>query len=263
VLSTTVKSAGDLSNYNRKDPAHAQRSMQTAARVAQAVQKAQGKKPAKPITMEEMQAQLQKDYAACKGDQACLMAVAMKASEMTTQLYAQQAPADAGDLADEEESKEIFFDYFGYENCGAQFHILVDESGSGQYADVGGSVPFSHTRKADYRGNDVELSLICSSYDFVIDTEKKMMWTDGFMMPGARGTSTYEDRLHGKTVSEGEMPLRGDVIEWVNEQIRHAPLSGTRKATLALEGNSGAWVPYAAGQKGSAEVEMTWRFEDI
>jgi hypothetical protein len=192
-----------------------------------------------------------------------LAAAAERKARLTIEVKAQGTQAWKA-TAGEEEARPIYLNYFGFDNCGSQFHVAIDESSSGSYADVQGSVPFSTQRKADYRGNDVERRLICNGFSMVLDTEKKELWITGNVVPGGRGTTTYTDSLHGSQTSEAEMSLRGDIAKWVSEQMQRVPLSGTRKVNLPLNSNSGMYVPSAdGGTKGTAQVELTWRFEEI
>ncbi len=75
------------------------------------------------------------------------------------------------------------------------------------------------------------------------------------------GTTTRVSR--GKTTtSQGHIPFREEIIAWASEQLRQAPLSGTRKGRVAMRSANGTNIPFVVTQGGgNAEVEMTWRFE--
>lgn len=254
-FSTVVQTDGEIVDFNMKDPGYGQQQMAQAAQTAQAVASAQGRKP---MTQAEFQARMIQGQAACKGDQQCLIELSTKASQWTNQMLAGQATT-----APAQQGSGSYLDYMGFESCGAKIHMTINDVTEGSYADVQGPVPFSSKTTADYAGNDNERAILCTVTQLVVDTQQKMMYTDGLTLGSAQGSAVRTSR--GKTTqSQGELPLKGEAFKWASDQLRRAPLSGTRKGIVKLTTPQGSSVPFAVTQGGgTAEVEMTWRFEEV
>ncbi|MET0661349.1 MAG: hypothetical protein ABW110_24690, partial [Steroidobacteraceae bacterium] len=105
--------------------------------------------------------------------------------------------------------------------------------------------------------------ILCSQTNLVVDPQQKVFYSDGLLVRGVKGSSTRTQR--GKTTqSKGDVPLKGEVFNWVSEQLRKAPLSGTRKTVLKITTPQGSSVPFATTKgNGTATVEMRWRFEQL
>lgn len=253
-FSTVVKTDGDVVDFNSRDPEdYAQQQMAKAARNAQSVARAQGQAP---MTQAEFQARMQKEQAACKNDMQCLMQLATKASQWTNQMMAGMPTA-----APPQQGSGSYLTYFGFSKCGSKVHIDIDDSTEGSYADVQGSVPFSVKARANYDANPTELELLCNETNFVVDTVQKTFYGDGWLVQPPKGTTVWVDR--GKTTqSQGDIPFRGEVIDWAAKILRKAPLTGTQKAVLPIRSSGPANIPFAVNKgEGSAQVEMSWRFE--
>lgn len=97
----------------------------------------------------------------------------------------------------------------------------------------------------------------------MIDTKQKMLYSDGLLVRGVKGSTTRTER--GKTTQfQGDVPLKGEAFNWASEQLRKAPLSGTRKTVLKLTSPQGSHVPFAVAKgEGTATVEVSWRFEGL
>lgn len=260
-LVTYLKTDGDPSPINTKDPQYGQKMMARAAWVQRRVAEAQGQMPsAKKVTPQEMQAALQQKQVACKGDQGCLMQLAMEASSMMANV---DTGAPQGAVVPEEppeEEEPRYLTYFGFDDCGAETHVLVDRKVSGSYDDVQGSVPYSTTEKADDHADPVQIRLICNSQNLVLDVKTQTIFTDGVSAPSARGTSRSTESGRS-TESEGDA-WHAPGWEWVTEQVRQAPASGRRSTTLVLDHVPGG-SRVNGKQTGQARIEMSWKFEDV
>lgn len=252
-FSTVVKSDGEEVDFNSKDPGYAQQQMARAAQVSLAVTRAQGQKP---ITQAEFEARVKKEQAACGSDMQCLMNLTGRISQWTTQMMAgtsQAAPMQQGSGS--------YLNFYGFENCGAKIHIDLQGRTEGHYADVQGPVPFSVEFKANHDAGRLEQEALCTQSNFVLDMPQKTFHGDGWLVQSPKGTTTRVDRGR-TTTSQGEIPFREEIIVWASEQLREAPLSGLRKATLQMRSSNGTGIPFAVTQgEGVAEVEMSWRFQ--
>jgi hypothetical protein len=256
-LVTYLKSDGELAQFNSKDPAHAQKMMGLAANVHQRVQQAQGKPAAKKMTPQEFKDYMQKKQAACGGDQSCLYKLAMEAQQLSANLDtgAAAGPAYTGD------EPPRYLTYYGYDKCGATAHVYVDRTTQGTVGDTSGAVPYTIHDTADYTNNPTELGLICNLHQAILDTQDGSIYTDGAILPTAKGNSTMI--MRGKTTqSSGEASTHGEPYTWVSEQLRHVPRSGTRSTTLKLTQNQGASI-HSGKYTGEARIQLSWKLEDV
>jgi hypothetical protein len=258
-LTTFVKSDGELVDFNPKDPNYGEQQMQKAAKVNQAVAGTKGSKaPAK--TQEEMQAYLEAKAKACSGDSACLLKLSDEAAQWGAQLNGE--PAEQDEASDEGSGAGQFLQYFGYSNCGATMRTQVDDTTEGSYADVNGAVPFQVKAHADYAGTKEDRELLCTQTNVVVDTQKKLIYTDGLLVFDVKGEITRTEKGKTQTIKE-TLPLKGEAFGWVSSQLREAPLSGKRQATITLRKPNGSNVPFSANAQGTAKIELTWRFEEV
>jgi hypothetical protein len=137
--STVVKTDGQLVDFNPKDAGYYQQQMAKAAQNVQAVTHAQGKKP---MAEAEFKARVQKEQAACKGDQQCLLQLAMKASEWSNQMLANSAASMPSS-----EGSGGYLNYFGFPECGSTIDVTVNDVTEGATADVQGAVPLPSRRR--------------------------------------------------------------------------------------------------------------------
>jgi hypothetical protein len=261
-LVTYVESDGELAQFNSKDPEYAQKMMGLAQGVQRKVNAVQGKAPVKKMTQQELQAHVQKKQAACGADQNCLMKLALEAQELMANVEMGGATS-AGNESEAYTGDEPprFLNYFGSENCGASSHVFVDRTTTGQLADTTGAVPYTVIDKADYRGNAVELGLICVSHTLVLDTQDGSFYTDGAVLPVGKGNSSMT--IRGKTTqSSGEAATHGELYTWVSEQLRHAPRTGTKSTTLKLTQGRGGAI-HSGKYSGDARVTVSWKLEDV
>jgi hypothetical protein len=255
-------------------------------------QRAQGSAPPQmaPVSQADMMARVQAMQARCGADQQCLMNEAMKMSaqqvagsdaalqkrleahgversqcerDFTRDARKRAACLDAAEVRaggtggdnDEAEADLRYLNFYGFDNCGAQVSATIDDRTSGRYADVQGMVPYTVTRKADWKADATQARIVCSAYNPVLDVKARTITTDGLALPEVRGRYTRSDR--GRTQGADEaLPLRSEAIAWASEQLRQAPSSGSRKATLPIRSASGQGTV-----EGSLVVELSWRFE--
>jgi hypothetical protein len=231
--------------------------MGLAAAVHQRVQQAQGKAAGPRMKPQELKEYLQKKQAACNGDQPCLYKLAMEAQQLSANLDtgAAAGPAYTGN------EPPRYLTYFGYDKCGASAHVYVDRTTQGTVGDTGGAVPYTIHDTADYTNNPTELGLICNLHQAIFDTQDGSIYTDGAILPTAKGSSTMF--MRGQTTqSSGEAATHGEPYTWVSEQLRHVPRSGTRSTTLKLTQNQGASI-HSGKYTGEARIQLSWKLEDV
>ena len=258
---TYFETDGELAQFNTKDPQYAQKMTGMAQGVQAQVNKAQGKAPAKKMTQAQIQEYVQKKQASCGADQNCLMKLAMEAQELVANMDSGGATAAGNVGAYTGDEPPRYLNYFGYDNCGATTHVYVDRTTQGTYGDVQGSVPYTVVDQTDYRGDANEVRLICNSHSLVIDTQDNTFFMDALAGLAPKGTS--KKTVGGKTeTSTGESPVHGDYQNWVREQLRHAPRTGTRSTTVKLTTGPSAAL-HTGTYSGQANVTVTWRLEDV
>ena len=257
-LVTYLNAEGDLEQFNTKDPEYGQKMMGMAAGVNAKVAQAQGRAPAKKMSQAEMQAYLQKKQAACGADTNCLMKLGQEANDL---MLANMNQGQGNPAAYTGEEPPRYLTYLGFDNCGAKVHTYVDRTTTGTYGDVQGAVPYTIKEAVNYDNNANELRLICNFHQAVLDTQDGSIWTDGAIAPHYQGTTSTT--VGGKTTTSTAKEFgHGEVLSWVSEQLRHAPRSGHKTATLKLiQGPSNAL--HTGKYSGQATVELTWRFEDV
>jgi hypothetical protein len=259
-LVTYLSAEGDLEQFNTKDPAYAQKMMGMAAGVHAKAAQAQGKAPAKKMTQAEIQAHVQKKQAACGANTDCLMKLGQEANDlMMANLETGQAGAAPAAYTGDEPPR--YLSYFGFDSCGAKVHTYVDRTITGTLADVNGAVPYTIQETVNYDNNADQLRLICNFHQAVLDTQDGSIWTDGAIAPHYKGTS--ETTMRGKTTTSTATEFgHGEPMTWISEQLRHAPRTGHKTATLKLTQNQGAAI-HSGKYSGQALVDLTWRFEDV
>lgn len=259
---TYLKSDGDLQQFNTKDPEHAQKMMGLSQNVQKNVRAAQGKAAVPKMTQAQLQDHVLKKQAACGADQNCLMKLAMEAQDLMANMdvggatsAGQESQAYTGD------EQLRYLNFYGFDNCGATSHVFVDRTTTGALADTTGPVPYTVIDKADYRGNAHEIRLTCSAHTLVVDSQDGSFYTDSVVIPTAKGTSVKT--IRGKTEqSAGEAAVHGEIYTWVVEQLRHAPSTGSKSATVQLTQGRGGAI-HSGKYSGEARVRLTWKLEDV
>lgn len=289
-FTTRVKSDGELTNYNPKDPAEIERSMALAGAVQRKVQ-ARVPKPSGPAkSMEQLQAEMQKEQAACAGNQQCMMKFAMKMAspEMQAQMQAaqaamgtQQCRAQYSDAKQQQQCLQAFgvvgeapagqdddallnaepearyLQFIGDANCPQRIKVSIDDRTEGAYADVQGMVPYTIEQKANWSGDAQTQQLLCLSHSPVLDTKANRIWFDSVGVPTPRVSYIHTERGRTERNDNSEISLPDGVAEWINQTLRQGPVSGTRSAVLPL---------FKSTQKvgkleGQARLSATWSFK--
>ena len=261
-LVTYLKSDGELAQFNSKDPEYARKMMGLSQNVHKKVNAAQGKAPPKKMTQEQLQEYVKTKQAACGANQDCLMKLAMEAQELMANLDVGGATA-AGNEDDAYTGEEPprYLNFFGYEKCGATSHVFVDRTTQGTLGDTSGAVPYTVVDTADYRGNPVELELICVGHNLVVDTQDGSFYTDGAVLPMGKGKRVFT--IRGKTEqSTGEAATHGEVYTWVSEQLRRGPRTGQKSTTIKLTQGRGGAI-HSGRYSGEARVTVSWKLEDV
>jgi Skp family chaperone for outer membrane proteins len=266
---THVKSDGEAVSYNPLDPNDAQRQMAKAAAVQRRVNAVLGAHaPERPATQAEYQArqqalaeQAQRDQIACGADTACLMQLAMKYAQATASIETPGLDVDAVDLDAASADQPRYLSYLGYENCPTQIEIRIKRHSKGAYADVAGMIPFTEREEATRSGPD-PTNMQCFSQQAIYDLVDQQIHSYGFRPPQARGQSLRTEPYRETRNDDAEISGTIAAMDWVNEQLRHAPASGTRSTTLsspaqALVGTAGADARFS----GTLEVSLSWRFD--
>ncbi|MBK7973899.1 MAG: hypothetical protein IPK07_11720 [Deltaproteobacteria bacterium] len=264
-LATIVKSDGEPSAVNPKDPHYAAQMTATAAAVEKRVAEVEGRDtPAKKMSPADAQKILREKQVACKGDQTCLMQVAIDTTRMMNQVDfgAGSAPvtSNVGTAPVEESGDERFLSYFGFDDCGAAMRVTADFAVTGQYDDVQGPVPYSSSLKGDSPGDPSQLALVCTTTNLVFDAKTHTLFTDGLSAPIATGTKRVTDRGH---MLEGPANLwQSPGWEWVSEQLRQAPAAGQRSTTIQLTQMPGG-VRIVGKLSGEVKIELAWKLEEL
>lgn len=266
-LATVMKSDGEASAVNTKDPRYAEQMMGQAAAIQKRVAEAEHHEaPAAKMSPEEAQKILREKQGACKGDQGCLMQVAIETTRMMNHVdfgagaapvtsNAGTAPAPAPVSGDDR-----FLTYLGFDRCGATTRVTADFAVTGQYDDVQGPVPYSSSLKGDAAGDANQLALLCNTTNLVLDLKSHTFFTDGLGAPVATGTKRVTDRGH---MLEGPANLwQSPGWEWVSEQLRQAPVEGQRSTTLPLTQMPGG-VRIVGKLTGEVKIDLTWKLEDL
>jgi hypothetical protein len=261
-LVTYLKSDGELAQFNSKDPEYARKMMGLSQNVHKQANAAQGKAAPKKMTQQQLQEYVKTKQAACGASQDCLMKLAMEAQELMANMNVGGATS-AGNEDDAYTGDEPprYLNYFGFEKCGATSHVFVDRTTQGTLGDTSGAVPYTVIDTADYRGNPVELGLICVGHNLVVDSEDGSFYSDGAVLPIGKGKSVFT--IRGKTEqSTGEAATHGEVYTWVSEQLRHGPRTGQRSTTIKLTQGRGGAI-HSGKYSGEARVTVSWKLEDV
>jgi hypothetical protein len=261
-LVTYLKSDGELAQFNSKDPEYARKMMGLSQNVHKQANAAQGKAAPKKMTQQQLQEYVKTKQAACGVSQDCLMKLAMEAQELMANMDVGGATS-AGNEDDAYTGDEPprYLNYFGFEKCGATSHVFVDRTTQGTLGDTSGAVPYTVIDTADYRGNPVELGLICVGHNLVVDSEDGSFYSDGAVLPIGKGKSVFT--IRGKTEqSTGEAATHGEVYTWVSEQLRHGPRTGQKSTTIKLTQGRGGAI-HSGKYSGEARVTVSWKLEDV
>jgi hypothetical protein len=279
---TTLRSDGELQNFNPIDPAEHARQMQVAAKVQQRVAAAAPARPMDPNAQADMVARAQKLQALCGQDRDCLMREAMKLSSAQSGLDAsgqaklqaygagyvacekrhpegkarqaciadarRQAGGrpDATDTDDEAPAK--YLSYLGLGDCQVRTHVTVDLVSEGTYPDVQGQVPFKTTVQAD---GQPATPMLCTGQQIVLDTQAKVLWSHGAWSVNRPNGVTVRAVAGRKTErTEGDVDFGwGEATPWISEQLRRFPKQADLRHVVPVSDGTGQIV-----------VRMRWNF---
>ncbi len=263
----TTRSEGDLNEVNMKDPESVAQTVQRGAALQQRVQGMQPPPASPPVSPEELEARAVAGQEACQGDMACLMKLAQELSAQTMamqgQAYGAPQPGAGGWEGDEEAEADLrYLEYYPYDGCESDARITVDRKVTGAYSDIQGLVPYSVTRIADHRADAHMRQFVCYLGSVVVDVKEETFYTDGLSALEAPGTEVREYRGRPTERRSTTMTLQSEIAEWMQAELRKAPLSGRRDTTITLTRDESGAFP-VGDYSGSADVELTWRFERL
>lgn len=181
---------------------------------------------------------------------------------MAAAVQQQLANAAAGIAVEElaEDDDYRYLSYFGQGECDSDVRVRIEREIDGAYSDVQGMVPYSVTQRADYRGDATTRMMLCLSGSLVVDVKGGEFFAQGIGIPAASGSVRRSVEGRPEERSEASLTPHAEVAEWLQAQLRRAPLEGRREATLPLTRNLSGDQP-ATGFSGSANVMLSWRLE--
>lgn len=286
MLSAVLQSDGAPMPTNPLDPEDGKRQWEAAHRQQQRVQAALARQgggaAVAPVDMAAMQARAQQMQAKCGQDRDCLMREAMamsavqvagghagvqqrlegygaavqacerqhaaaKAREACIANARRQAGgvADDSDADDEVETPYLFFR--GHAGCRFDAALKIDERIDGQFDDVQGVVPFTHTVQAEQRQRD---ELVCPLVQAVLDTRNGRLWTH--LVGAVREAPAVTVRAE-----KGRKPQRLDgnaALQWREAE------TWLQQRLQRLDAGGADTVRLPAGADGQVELRLKWRF---
>lgn len=255
-----------------------------AALDRQAQRPAAGTPQMPPPDMAAMQARAQQMMAKCGEDRECLMREASAFSAAQTaggdprlqgrlQAYGDAAAAcqrqpagpkrdacvaqarrQAGAPDDETDSDDVvetpYLMFTGRTACRFDAAVKVDDRTEGQFDDVQGVVPFTHTVQADARQRD---DMVCPLVQAVLDTRNGRWWTNApLAVREFPATTVRSEKGRSPRRSDGTVSLQWREAEgWLQQRLQNLNESGSA-ATVLPAG--------PAGQGGTFEMRVRWRF---
>lgn len=203
--------------------------------------------------------QLQQRSIACQGDMVCRRDLTMESAAI---MAAIQNP----ELLEPDSEPGRFLYFLPFARCAEQSRVQLSLAIEGVRYNKSSDklVPFKEVREADTVNASDDGLALCEHFVATVDTQdpERRMRQETIFIPRPVGTTRYTESGHTSTTPEPQ-PLIGAALDWVNLELRHAPLSGTRQATLplplSLNGNStwlGQWT-------GSAKVTLQWSFDEV
>lgn len=271
---------------NPLDPEDGQRQLERGQRTQQRVQAALarqgGAAAATAPDMAAMQARAQQMQARCGQDRDCLMREAMALSavqaagghagvQQRLEGYGaavqacerrhaaatareaciatarrQAGGGDDGDDGDEVVETPYLF-YRGHAGCRFDAALKLDERIEGQFDDVQGVVPFTHTVQAEQRQRD---DVVCPLVQAVLDTRNGRLWTRLVgAVREAPAVTVRSERGRKPQRSEGSAALQWrEADAWLQQRL------------LRLDAGGADSVRLPAGADGQVELRLKWRF---
>lgn len=158
------------------------------------------------------------------------------------------APDDETDTDDEVETPYLLFT--GPAACRFDAAIKVDDLTEGQFDDVQGVVPFTHTVQADARQRD---DMVCPLVQAVLDTRNGRWWTNvPLAVREFPATTVRSEKGRAPRRNDGTTSLRWREADgWLQQRLQHLNEVGSASTVLPAG---------PVGQGGTFEMRVRWRF---
>lgn len=160
---------------------------------------------------------------------------------------ARRQAGGTSDETDRDDTVETPYLHFrGVGACRLDVTTKIDERTEGEFPDVQGMVPFTHTRQAEQRQQG---DTFCPMVQVVLDTRNGRLWTHGPLgMPAPRGVTVRSEKGRAPRRSEGEVMLQWhEAADWLQRRLSNLNAAGEDQVRLPA-GN------------GQTEVKVRWRF---
>ena len=155
--------------------------------------------------------------------------------------------------------------FLPYKGCAEYSRITLDVAIDGvRYnKDINEFIPFSERRSADTVNASDGLPL-CTHFLAVIDTEDpdRPMYQETVFVPRPEGVTEYTENDHTSRETPFQ-PLGTAVVDWMGNELRHAPSSGERRVELPLPLPLNQNATWLGKWTGTAKVHMQWSFDEV
>ena len=176
----------------------------------------------------------ERQHAAAKAREACI-----------ANARRQAGGGDEDEADDEVETPYLYFS--GPAACRFEAAVKIDERTEGQFDDVQGAVPFTHTAQADQRRRD---DTVCPMLQAVLDTRSGRLWTHALgAVAEAPGVTVRAEK--GRKPQRWDGPVRLDWREadaWMQQRLLKLDTGGTDRVQLPAPG------------QGRTDVQLRWSF---
>ncbi|MGQ0622283.1 MAG: hypothetical protein ACT4QA_20600 [Panacagrimonas sp.] len=220
--------------------------------------KAAGLDATSPDVQGDISDRMQKDSFKCAGDSVCISETGVKYA----MLMAAATEPDNSALFEGEPRYQFFF---GYPGCANRIRVVhatdtAGETGYGRKKDK--IFPYALKVAADFPGTETDRKSMCRFFTGVIDTKDQKVYWDNIYVPTARGTLVRTEFEKTQT-TDGEVAMPQEVMGWVNQTLRVAPLSGTASTTVPLNAPLDGNATVMGSFEGNAKVTMSWSFNPV
>jgi hypothetical protein len=263
-LRTRLRSNGKLEVRNLLDPdldARLEAKIIHLARRAKKVLEDRGEPFDLPDTPEERSAFTREWNArllACNAEPVCYQ-------ETQLQYAALLAAIDYPGALEEDTVPGRYLYFLPYKGCAEYSRITLDVAIDGMRynKDINELIPFSERRSADTVNASDGLPL-CTHFLAVIDTEDpdRPMYQETVFVPRPEGVTEYTENDHTSRETQFQ-PLVTAVVDWMGNELRHAPSSGERRVELPLPLPLNQNATWLGKWTGTAKVHMKWSFDEV
>lgn len=263
-LRTRLRSDGQLQVRNLLDPdldTRLEAKIIYLARRAKKVLEERGEKFELPKTPEEREAFTRKWNArlmACQAEPTCY-------AETQLQYASLMAAIDYPEALEEDTVPGRYLYFEPFRGCAEASRITLEMAIDGvRYnKDVDKFIPFQERRSADNVNPSDGLAL-CMHFMAVIDTEdaERPMYQETIFVPRPVGITRYTENKHTST-EEQPQPIITAAVDWMGNELRHAPASGTRTVELPLPLPLNQNATWLGKWTGTAKVKMEWSFDEV